>query len=316
VEEIMPAEGERFEGSEPQTTQPPMAISSSVGRRSTGPRTRLGKEKSKRNSLKHGIFSEAVVLTTESRAEYQSLWKQLHKDIKPVGAVEEVLVEKLTVLLWRMRRLYVAEGAEIPAASEFVEWDERQRQSAEAGRISHVQYNGGLIRRKQNVEALQRCLDLLAELKANISTNGFHFEDDSSILKKLYGDVQSNHWENNLLSTYLEWYGLAVLPDIRREQMEVPSVEECHQRFLEELDAEMKRVEKYQMEQASIESRRMKIESLRHSVPDTPGLDRLLKYEIGLERAADRVLNQIERRQRMRLGEPIDVNVSSSYGSV
>jgi hypothetical protein len=49
---------------------------SSAGR-STGPRTSSGKERSKRNSLKHGIFAEAILLKTESHDEYESLVNRL-----------------------------------------------------------------------------------------------------------------------------------------------------------------------------------------------------------------------------------------------
>lgn len=311
----MTADGqeERFENAELRTTQPPMTSSSSVVPRGTGPRTRQGKERSKWNSLKHGIFSDVVVLATESRSEYDCLRRRLYHDLKPVGALEEAMVEKLTVLLWRTRRLYGAEVAEIRAASEFVEWDERQRQSVEAGRISQVQCNGGLVRRIQNIEALHACLDLLDELKGNISQNGFHLEDDNLILAKLYGDVQSEHWENNLFKKYLGWCEIARTPNHTRDQMELPSLAECRKSFVEELDEEMKRLDNYEKKQTSIESRRMKIEAQRHNVP---GSDRLLRCEAALERAIDRVLNQLERAQRMRLGQPVaprmELNVSSS----
>ena len=64
------------------------------------------------------------------------------------------------------------------------------------------------------------------------------------------------------------------------------------------------------------EASRLKLEALRGNVPDAPQLDRLLRYETNLDRAIDRTLGQLERYQRMRLGQsvlpPINVNVSSS----
>ena len=59
---------------------------------------------------------------------------------------------------------------------------------------------------------------------------------------------------------------------------------------------------------------RTQLEMLRHSIPDTPGLDRLLRYEASLERSFDRTLTQLERLQRMRLGQlvppPLKVDIS------
>ena len=72
---------------------------------------------------------------------------------------------------------------------------------------------------------------------------------------------------------------------------------------LEELDALMPHFVK--REKRSNEAERVRLESLRHSIPDAPQLDRLLRYETSLERAFDRTLTQLERHQRMRLGQPI-----------
>ena len=46
-------------------------------------------------------------------------------------------------------------------------------------------------------------------------------------------------------------------------------------------------------------------EVLCHNVPDTPTLDRLLRYEASLDRSFDRALTQLERLQRMRLGQSV-----------
>ena len=86
--------------------------------------------------------------------------------------------------------------------------------------------------------------------------------------------------------------------------------------FLAELVAEIKRLERYEQEQAAIVSDKLRLESLRSNVPDAQRLDRLLRYETTLERGIDRVLSQLECLQRKRLGQPaapsLNVNVSSS----
>lgn len=75
-----------------------------------GPRTQQGKEKSSRNSLKFGIFSQIVVLEEEPRAEFDSLLNGFQNYFEPEGTLEEFLVEKLAVIVWRHRRLIVADG--------------------------------------------------------------------------------------------------------------------------------------------------------------------------------------------------------------
>jgi len=49
----------------------------------------------------------------ESRAEYERLSAGLWEALQPEGALEELLVDKLATILWRQRRLLVAEGGEI-----------------------------------------------------------------------------------------------------------------------------------------------------------------------------------------------------------
>src|SRR5271156_2105727 len=92
----------------------------------TGPRTAAGKERSKHNAVRHGIFSRAVVLKNESRSEFDSMLRELRNHLQPKGALEEILVEKLATLMWRQRRVLIAEGAEIQNGADFLEWDKRE----------------------------------------------------------------------------------------------------------------------------------------------------------------------------------------------
>src|SRR6267143_4426631 len=67
--------------------------------KSTGPRTPQGKQRSKYNALKHGIYSKAPLLKDESRARFQSLLHELLEYHRPEGSTEELLVEKIAILI-------------------------------------------------------------------------------------------------------------------------------------------------------------------------------------------------------------------------
>ncbi len=281
---------------------------SSVATKATGPRTPSGKKRSKYNALKHGILSGAVVLKGESRAEYDSLLKDLWETIQPEGRLEEILVEKLATILWRHRRLLMAEAAEIRKATEFLERDQRNQQEAEAeeiGSSSVLEYDGGLIRKIQNPVVLRRCLELLVELRQGIETDGFDPEQDTPILEKICGDRDSTALHETLYDTYLMWLSTRDVPEEEREREGYATPEQCKQNVLHEIDAEIRRLKRYQKARASIEGDRIKLEILRQSIPDFPRSDRLLRYEASLERAFERTLNQLERLQRMRLGQPV-----------
>jgi hypothetical protein len=286
-------------------------ITSALTRKSRGPRTRLGKERSKHNARTHGIFAKVVVLESESQAEFDSLRNGFFEDFQPCGRLEETLVELLAVSLWRQRRVLVAEAAEIEAGMEPFTSDEKEGRRIEDGPTWALDYgDGGIVRKIGIPGVLERCLDLLGTLKLRIETNGLDAEKDKDILTKLYGVFDKDQPESDLFTTYSTW------PTIAHTHGQLPSAEECKSHFLEELAKEVKTLVRCQEEQKAIESKQMKLESRRRNVPDSPRLEQLIKYSTSIQRTFDRTLIQLERAQRMRLGQPvapqIDVNISSS----
>jgi len=80
----------------------------------TGPRTRVGKERSRRNALKHGIFSRLVLDGApfhESTEDCAALLASLRRAIRPVNDLEDVLVDKLALAFVRLARVYRADAA-------------------------------------------------------------------------------------------------------------------------------------------------------------------------------------------------------------
>lgn len=82
---------------------------------STGPSTEKGKSRSRRNALKHGILASALLITkgegAEDGAEFVRFLDALNRDYAPVGALEEVLVQKIAVCWWREKRALPCEVA-------------------------------------------------------------------------------------------------------------------------------------------------------------------------------------------------------------
>ena len=81
--------------------------------RSTGPRSETGKAVISRNALRHGLLSRHLIIAGESREEFSELLRLLAEDFQPVGLVENALVERVGIALWRQRRLVRAESAEV-----------------------------------------------------------------------------------------------------------------------------------------------------------------------------------------------------------
>ncbi len=63
------------------------------------------------NALQHGVLSRYTVLPWEDRSEYEALLDALVAEHAPDGPTEEHLVEELAGIIWRKRRLRMAEAA-------------------------------------------------------------------------------------------------------------------------------------------------------------------------------------------------------------
>jgi hypothetical protein len=63
------------------------------------------------NALKHGVLSRYTVLPWEDADEYRTLVAALTAEHAPQGPTEEHLVEELAGIVWRKRRLRLAEAA-------------------------------------------------------------------------------------------------------------------------------------------------------------------------------------------------------------
>ena len=301
--------------SEPVALEPLHTSVPSPLKKSTGPRTVAGKKNSKRNALKHGILSSVALLPHESASDFDSLLNGLRNDLQPEGTLENVLVEKLAVFAWRLRRAVAAETAEIQKQAAFLQWDENERREKEAEETIHRHgfrdwpNPPGLLRTRGNPRVLDKCIELLRKLKGYVERGGFDAEFDEQLLTRVYGNC-------DFFDRYRFWCSAAKASTSEDRPDGDPSPEECTREFLKELQKEITRLEQYKKASNRISTERVETEVRRQNVPDSPNAERLLRYETTIERNFDRTLNQLERLQRMRMGQPVpppvNVNLSSS----
>jgi hypothetical protein len=79
------------------------------GARSKGPVTPEGKLASVQNSLKHGLFADAVTIDGECTEAFTALHNALFERLQPEGPIETALVENMVMCRWRQMRLWVME---------------------------------------------------------------------------------------------------------------------------------------------------------------------------------------------------------------
>ncbi len=63
------------------------------------------------NATRHGILSRQLVLSWENVTEYDALHDSLSGEYQPQTVTEAHLIEELAGIIWRKRRLRMAESA-------------------------------------------------------------------------------------------------------------------------------------------------------------------------------------------------------------
>ncbi len=72
--------------------------------KSTGPVTEEGKQRSRRNAVRHGLTAETVIGALEDAEDYQAFEAAIIADYDAQSAAERELVLRLASALWRLRR--------------------------------------------------------------------------------------------------------------------------------------------------------------------------------------------------------------------
>jgi hypothetical protein len=88
------------------TTEKQIAANQANALKSTGPKTTEGRERSKMNALKHGLTASEVTCANETVDDFNAYYDEFIEILRPVGAIEEQLAERIIICAWRLRRVY------------------------------------------------------------------------------------------------------------------------------------------------------------------------------------------------------------------
>ncbi len=276
--------------------------------RSTGPRTIEGKLASKFNATKHGLrASEIVIPGHEDPLEFEALLQKLMDDWTPEGHTEISLVNEIAIAQWRLRRAHRAELGEIRGGI----LDATASDPAEV-----IDY------RFIPPEVLKKSTKGISHLKSAVEQAVFELKSKGTVspetcdsLDKLFGKTADNPammlrvW---FLDETPDWLPKSMekntpLPDGMKPDKMESALEhlEMHRKDLECLRRKVRQREKLAGE----------IKLQRLSVPSGPELERRQRYETAIKREMHRDIDQLERLQRRRRGEPqpptVNINVTS-----
>ncbi len=314
-------------------------VSCTPTRHATGPRTEAGKRRSRYNAVTHAIFAVGINSERESLADYHALVDQLVRSRQPVGRLEEIVVEKLAMLFWRYRRLLQAEATALarsagpPQKKELENGEEKDIPFRKERGLIGISLLGG------DTKELLKALERMVELREKVKSEGPNWERDRETMELLLGtrrdcEPPPNPWtpprnanqdmeaENSARASMdlLKKYGVSAPFERGPMRLEFEK-EPMALTGNGTVDLAMALTHLVEFLQSILAGRVLGGIHSRCGQPREAGGmllrpeigDQLLRYEATLERAIDRTIAQLERLQRMRLGQPvppsIDVNV-------
>ena len=246
------------------------------------------------NALRHGLLSRYTVLPWEDADGYQAIVAALVAEYTPQGPTEEHLVEEIAGIMWRKRRLRLAEAA-------------AHRRGLE-GMLApcHETVKVALVHLDTTGQS-ERVVDAVRATAADTEEDMADMAADEAMTRralKLLGLKHNDAYEAALAALREDtqaWWAdtLARDPDEMGEGEEAATADvEGLRRFLED-----EVLPWFDNRKKELANRPLIREHAFGEALDPDKLDRLGRYEIHLDRKLERMLTMLLRLKELRRGE-------------
>jgi hypothetical protein len=256
---------------------------------STGPLTQEGKAVVAGNAIKHGVFAKDLVIAAgdgmEDVSEYLALLVDLKRDLQPVGRLEMLLLEKIAVNYWRLKRLVRYETGEIrKGLDDFKEDALRSHYNYSRSRPSfeHLSYTDHI-----SDDEYQDQLYKVAAMRSS----GFNPAGEKTALEYVLcwrldrDEAELSDIDYETAKKYVAGLSPQMRGKLRREILD----------DAEQLLGEMKEVRTWRVKFDRIKKAK--------SLPSVLSLNNIIKYESSLERSIFRNLAVLKTMQENRVGK-------------
>ena len=285
---------------------------------STGPNDT---SQSRLNALSHGILSKRALITTGEGCEDAELFDQLadglREDWATVGATEQLLVDQLISLTWRLTRVINYETGSIRAIADTTVEDWEREQSFD--NVSYILGHSGVS---------WEPTDKLVQKRAELETELKDWKDQDTVSQPyIWGRVfrvVSRKFEvdiEQILELEDEW---AIYEDFAIEDIRKVIDAACHadgiteDQFWQIVKDEVQRDHRETVRR--LERRHLEIEQKRllASLPDDVRLAKIQRYEAHLSREFYKALHELQRLQGARLSSiptapmAVDIDIQTS----
>lgn len=280
---------------------------------STGPKSPAGKATVRWNAMKHGLLAKEAVIRAgdgkESSTQFDTLLKALVAEFRPEGALEEMLVERIAVSYWRLRRALRCEAGEIRAALDTYLLDGAIAQVDDVNDILQAPDFAGSGcegRLLLSTAGIRRLTQIVEGLASEIRDNGKFCKEARMDIFRVFGHREGSFGHelvlyNCLISAEGQDDGREETADEERP----PDAETCRGIVLELLGDKLK---SYAIALGVMQEREeLKRQSCQGSMslPSGNASDRILRYETTIERQLYRAIHELQRLQAGRAGERV-----------
>jgi hypothetical protein len=211
-------------------------------RKASGPSTELGKQRAKERAetRPNTAFFQALLLPGESWSEYKKLLAAKRAAYQTKSEEEERVVQDLTDVEGRRRRLHLAEWAVVRISMEPGESNRGSLEKALEELTSH-EGDERLIERITDPDVRKTCLQLLLTLRQGIEQNGFRRDVDAPLLGKIYGARDAYLFRGDLFDAYERWQLTSMVNEEERQRCGYASPERCRECVIREILQEIDR---------------------------------------------------------------------------
>ena len=256
-------------------------------------RTHSGTSITRFNALRHGILSKYALLPWEDPEEYAALLAAFVEEHAPQGPTEEHLVEELAGILWRKRRLRLAEAAAQRRSlqSTFEPYQETVKIA-----LVHLDVEG----------EFDRVIDAIQATDAETKNDLADLDSDEEMTRRAFELLSSkphNNYERALAALRedtRQWWAATLARDplelMDDDEPATADAEGLH-RFLER-----KVFPWFVDRRKALLNRALICEQAFGEALDTDKLEQLIRYEVHLDRKLERMLAMLLRLKDLRHG--------------
>lgn len=164
------------------TSREKIAANTSNSSHATGPKTKIGRERSKLNAWKHGIFARELLVADEDKPEFAALRSALRDQLQPASALQQIGFDRILSSCWRYKLATRLEMKRLKAHFELKD-DQALQEPQNDSPSQNVLSRWYAV---SNAD-LRNAIRLLLELGQEVATNGWRNKEE---------------WRDRLINTF------------------------------------------------------------------------------------------------------------------